>query len=202
MVTINELKKNKNAKKITIITPSIRPENLEKIKNSINFEYINEWIIVYDGNKIINNPYLFKNENKISEYLHKNKKSIVGNSQRNFALENIKNKNTYLYFLDDDNIIHPELYNLFDCLEDNKIYTFNQKRPENIFPYKKELKGDKIEIFHIDTAMFLIDYNLCQNIKWYIDKYNADGFYIKECYDKNKDKWVFINNILSYYNIL
>ena len=41
--------------KITIITPSYRIDNLKK-KQSINFEYIDEWIIVYDGNKIGSNP--------------------------------------------------------------------------------------------------------------------------------------------------
>jgi glycosyltransferase involved in cell wall biosynthesis len=201
-IKINQLVKNKNAKKITIITPSIRPENLSQIKDSINFDYVNEWIIVYDENKIKENPYLFKNESKITEYLHKNEKSTAGNSQRNFALSNIKNKDTYIYFLDDDNIMHPEIYNLFDCLEDNKIYTFNQKRPANIFPFKDVLKGNNIEVYKIDSAMFLIDYNLCKNIEWSIEKYNADGFYIVDCYNSNKDAWIFINNILAYYNIL
>jgi len=201
-IKINQLVKNKNAKKITIITPSIRPENLSQIKNSINFEYINEWIIVYDENIIKENPYLFKNESKITEYLHKNEKSTAGNSQRNFALSNIKNKDTYIYFLDDDNIMHPDIYNLFDCLEDNKIYTFNQKRPANIFPFKDVLKGNNVEVYKIDSAMFLIDYNLCKNIEWSIEKYNADGFYIIDCYNRNKDAWIFINNIFAYYNIL
>jgi hypothetical protein len=117
-------------------------------------------------------------------------------------LSNIKNKDTYIYFLDDDNIMHPEIYNLFDCLEDNKIYSFNQKRPANIFPFKDVLKGNNIEVYKIDSAMFLIDYNLCKNIEWSIEKYNADGFYIIDCYNRNKDAWIFINNILAYYNIL
>ena len=38
-----------------------------EIKKSLNFEYIDEWIIVYDGSKIITNPYLFKEDNKIKE---------------------------------------------------------------------------------------------------------------------------------------
>lgn len=40
----------KNKNKITIITPSYRINNLITIKNSINFNYVDEWIIVYDGN--------------------------------------------------------------------------------------------------------------------------------------------------------
>ena len=41
--------------KITIITPSYRIDNSNQIKQSINFEYVDEWIIVYDGNRIETN---------------------------------------------------------------------------------------------------------------------------------------------------
>jgi len=62
----------KQQNKLTLITPSIRPQNLLKIRNSINFEYVHEWIIVYDGSKIKEHPNVFKDENnpKIKEYLH------------------------------------------------------------------------------------------------------------------------------------
>ena len=52
--------------KITIITPPYSIDNLKKIKPSLNFEYIDDWIIVYDGNKIESNPCIFE-ENKIYE---------------------------------------------------------------------------------------------------------------------------------------
>ena len=45
---------------ITTITPSYRIDNLKKVKQSINFEYIDEWIIVHDGNKIESNPCIFE----------------------------------------------------------------------------------------------------------------------------------------------
>jgi len=111
--------------KITIITPSYRIDNLNKIKESINFEYVDVWIIVYDGNKIEINPYIFKENNKIKEYIYKCS-GISGNGQRNFALSKITNENTLLYYLDDDNIIHPNLYNLLNCIDNNTIYSFNQ----------------------------------------------------------------------------
>jgi hypothetical protein len=55
--------------KITIITPSYRIDNVKKIKQSIKFEYIDEWIIVYDGNKIESNPFIFEENEKIKEYI-------------------------------------------------------------------------------------------------------------------------------------
>jgi predicted O-methyltransferase YrrM len=182
----------KNKNKLTIITPSYRLDNLIKLRNTINFEYVNEWIIVYDGNKINNNPNIFKNENndKIKEYLYKGE-GISGNPQRNYALSQITNTNTYIYYLDDDNEIHSHLYKLMNIVDEKKMYTFNQSN---------RLKGNNINIACIDTAMFIIDYNLCKNITWISDRYDADGLYIKECYDNNNDKYIYVNNDLCYYN--
>ena len=50
--------------------------------------------------------------------------------------------------------------------------------------------------------MFLIDYKLCKNIRWKINKYYSDGIYIIECYSKNKENWIYINEIMSYYNYI
>ena len=55
---------------------------------------------------------------------------------------------------------------------------------------------------YIDTAMVIIPYNLCKNITWKLDIYEADGYYIKECYDNNKDKHVYIDADLCYYHFL
>jgi SAM-dependent methyltransferase len=148
----------KNRNKITIITPSYRINNLLEIKKSINFEYIDEWIIVYDGSKIINNPKLFEAEenSKIKEYIYTEEGGISGNSQRNYALTKITNSNTLLYYLDDDNIIHPDMYSLLNIIDNNKIYTFKQ--------YNR-LKGYYARLGYIDTAMIIIPYNLCKNEK-------------------------------------
>ena len=174
----------RNNNKITIITPSYRLNNLLEIKKSINFDYVDEWIIVYDGSKIINNPKLFEDD-KIKEYVYK------CNPQRNFALDNITNPDTLLYFLDDDNIIHPNLYRLLNIIDNTKMYSFNQ--------YNR-IKGNNICVNKIDTAMVLIPYKSCENIKWILNLYNADGYYIQECYNKNKKKLIYVNNDLCYYN--
>ena len=187
-------------KKITIITPSIRPENLLIIQQSILFEYVNEWIIVYDGNKIKENPNLFSSD-KIKEYVYSGE-GRSGNSQRNYALDQVQHSDTYIYFLDDDNLIHPELYSIVDTLEDNKIYTFNQERPPDVFPFTDNLKGNRIEVFNIDSAMYLVDYKLCKDIRWNPHQYYSDGLFIMDCYSRNKDKWIYINQTLAYYNKL
>lgn len=180
----------KNTNKLTIITPSYRVNNLLEIKKSINFEYIEEWIIVYDGSKITDNPKIFENNNKIKEYVFKGE-GISGNPQRNYALTKITNPDTLIYYLDDDNIFHPDMYKLLNIIDNDKMYTFNQ--------YNR-LKGNNIQIGGIDAAMGLIPYKICKNEKWILDKYEADGYYIVECYNKNKNIHIFIDNDLCYYN--
>ena len=163
----------KNTNKLTIITPSFRVNNLLEIKKSINFEYVEEWIIVYDGSKIVDHPNLFENQenNKIKEYVHKGE-GISGNPQRNYALTKITNPDTLLYYLDDDNIVHPNLYRLLNIIDNNKIYTFNQSN---------RIKGNNISLHHIDTAMVILPFTLCRHERWILDKYCADGYYIEQC---------------------
>jgi len=183
-----------NQHKMTIITPSFRPTNLMYIKNSINFDYVDEWIIVYDGSKIKDNPNVFGNErnDKIKEYIYKGE-GLSGNPQRNFALSKITNMDALIYYLDDDNSIHQSLYKLLNIMDKTKMYTFNQTN---------RCKGNNMYLNGVDTAMCLINYKLCNNIKWIHDKYDADGYYILECYKQNMDNHIYINNDLCYYNCI
>lgn len=179
----------KNTNKITIITPSYRVDNLIDLKKSINFEYVDEWIIVYDGSKVDNNPKLFSDD-KIKEFVFKGD-GISGNPQRNFALSQIQNPETLLYYLDDDNIIHPNLYRLLNVIDNNKIYTFNQYNG---------LKGDTLRVCGIDTAMVVMPHTVAKNVRWVLNEYTADGIYIAECYNRNKNIHVYVDNALCYYN--
>jgi predicted O-methyltransferase YrrM len=190
----------KNTNKLTIITPSYRTDNLYKIKDFIQFDKVDQWIIVYDGNKIIENPLLFKNDpfsDKIKEYVYQHGKGASGNPQRNYALSLLHDvsENTFIYYLDDDNLIHPTLFRFLSAagsMIENKMITFDQK---------KRLKGDNITPDNIDTAMLLIDFQLCKDIQWINELYNADGLYICECYNNNKEKHIYINNDMCFYYV-
>lgn len=184
----------KNENKISIITPSYRTDNLFNVRNSIDFNFVDEWIIVYDGSKIKENPYLFRDENncKIKEYVFEGE-GISGNPQRNYALTQISNPDTFIYYLDDDNIINSNLYRLINIIDKNKLYTFNQVN---------RIKGNNINLWCIDTAMLLIHKSLCNDITWKKELYDADGYYIIECYEKNKNLHIFVDNDLCYYNYL
>ncbi len=183
----------KNKKKMTIITPSIRPFNLTKLKASIDFNYVDEWIIVYDGSKISKNPHIFAQAGnpKIKEYLYRGE-GRSGNPQRNYALDHIENEDTYLYFLDDDNLIHKDLYRLLNIIDDGRIYSFDQK--DRMFG--TNITGS------MDSAIFLVDFKLCKDIRWDLYTYGADLIYIRDCYLNNKSQWVYVHNVLSTYNVL
>jgi len=185
----------KNTNKLTIITPSYRVSNLEEIRKSIKFEYIEEWIIVYDGKVIVPDLKIFENQenNKIKEYVYTDLNGISGNPQRNYALTKITNPDALVYYLDDDNLFHQNMYNLLDIIDNNKLYTFNQCN---------RLKGNNICVEAIDTAMVIIPYKLCKTEKWILHKYEADGYYITDCYNKNKNVHIFVDNDLCYYNKL
>ena len=64
---------------------------------------------------------------------------VAGNGQRNYSSTKITNSDTSLYYLADDNIIHPDLYNLLDFIDDHTIYSFNQ--------YNRK-KGNNINVDH------------------------------------------------------
>ena len=201
--------------KVTIITPCIRPENLDIILKTIDFSIIQEWIIVYDGKNIKENPRKFEEYPQIREVVHYDSDSISGNSQRNYGIS-ILYDNTSVYFLDDDNIVHPELYSLLPFIEKGKIYTFNQRRPENVFPYMPVLKGNYISRYHIDTAMFIVDSAIIKNkgVQWKKNTYNADGIFIEDCYrelvnevsqnagNTMVEQWIFIDKIMANYNAI
>ncbi len=55
---------------------------------------------------------------------------VVGNTQRNYALSLVEDDN-YIYFLDDDNIIHPNFWEIVEELETDTIHTFNQYRDKH-----------------------------------------------------------------------
>jgi hypothetical protein len=98
-----------------------------------------------------------------------------------------------LYFLDDDNSIHPQLYKLLDIVDDDKIYTFNQEN---------RIKGNNVKLQHVDSAMVIFPLKLCDNERWVLNRYEADGIYIVSVYNKNKNVHVFVDNDLCFYNTI
>ena len=199
--------KSLNQPTISVLTPTWNRgiKMLNRCITCVNWQSFKDWehVIVSDGQDPSLREY-FKHTLKDEPRRHFHEldenHNDYGASVRRLAMPMLKGK--YFAFLDDDNIIHPELYSILPSLEDNKMYTFNQIRSPDVFPFTDFLKGNKPEVFHIDSAMLLIDYPLCKDIRWQNHTYFSDGLFIMECYSKHKEKWIYIDKTLAYYNKL
>jgi hypothetical protein len=177
---------------LNIVTPCSRPNNLKKISESINIPKEHyKWIIVYDGETLPQKELIPEG---CEIFTHSNKKSVVGHSQRNFALDMISEG--YVYFNDDDTLLHKDLWENIKDLE-NDFITFGQE-------YKNggtRLVGNLIKVRYIDSHNFIIDRKIIGETKFDITKYEADGYFAEECFKKSTN-YKFINKILSTYNSL
>jgi hypothetical protein len=177
---------------LNIITPCSRPENLLTISKSINIPKENyRWIVVCDSQIL---PHELITPNNCEVHLHVNSASVVGHSQRNFALNLIEDG--HVYFNDDDTIIHK---NLWENIKDsnNDFISFSQDLPDG----RLRLRGDKIKVGKVDSHSFIVDRNLIGETRFNIREYSADGMFASECYTNSKTP-LHINKVLSTYNSL
>lgn len=175
---------------LNIITPCSRLKNLEIISKNINIprdQY--RWIIVFDALEIPRNI-----PENCEAYACKNIDSRLGNAQRNFALELI-NKG-HVYMNDDDTLIHFDLWDNIKNLN-NDFIMFNQSYSNG----ESRLIGGEVRISKIDSHNFIASRDLIGDTKWFIEKYDADGYFAIECYSRCKSPIV-INKSLSIYNQL
>jgi len=188
---------------INIITPSARPENLARLAESINIpKRMYRWIVVIDGVRAENlpphkSPHIPSNA---EIHYHQNKQSKVGNAQRNFALDLIMNSpakpfDEYVYFLDDDTTVHPDLYKAVKDLKNDFIH-FNQA-----FPDGTHRIGGTVQLNKVDSGNCLIKKSLIANSRWRLDAYNADGIFLQSVFSRALDP-LYLPKTLSIYNAL
>jgi len=176
---------------LNIITPCSRPENLHVISKSINIPKENyRWIVVFDLNELPSSDLIPEN---CEPYAYKDPESFSGNGQRNFAIDKIEKG--YVYFNDDDTILHKDLYESIKDLTFDFI-TFPQEWPNGHI----RLKGDTVGVNHTDSHNFVLSHSLIGDTRWRLGIYAADGIFAYECGSKTSVK--FINKVLSTYNTL
>jgi hypothetical protein len=177
---------------LNIITPCSRPENLNTIAKSINIPRENyRWIVVFDGFTLPDKELIPDN---CEVYLHRDKESKAGHSQRNFALKLIDKG--HVYSNDDDTIIHPELWDNIKNLDDDFI-TFGQEEKTG----RLRLRGNVVAVYKIDSHNFIYKHSIIGDTIFDITDYNADGHFAVECFGKAESK-IWIDKVLSTYNYL
>jgi len=183
---------------VTIVTPCTRPENLMKLKESIRFECIDKWYIVYDTRKVPNPTYLFDHP-QIVEMIC-DEEGVVGHQIRNAALDKLCLSGV-LYYLDDDNIIHPGFWEVMNDFQKSGrgICVFDLIYPSTsvILPGSTQPKVDKV-----DNGQYAFNVGVVKNLRFNTTKYNADGIFIEELCKRNENEVIYMNKVGAYYNFL
>lgn len=185
---------------VVVYTPCSRPNNLEAMHKSIVKSCGDkfEWIVCFDSSDV---PHDKVTGNTI--YLNvKNAASRSGNAQRNACIEHaIANCDTssWMYCLDDDNIMHENLYaELMAQPDDVDMVVFQQLHHNG----KKRIGASEvIGVGQNDTANFAVRLRTIGDVRWVLDKYEADGMFAFDV-SQNAKNIVRIHKPLCYYNYL
>jgi hypothetical protein len=106
-------------------------------------------------------------------------------------------KEGYIYFNDDDTVLHPELWENIKDLDENDFISFMQGNKGG----GVRLNSDKIFVGGIDSHNFILNKSLIGETLFDVTKYDADGYFASECHLKSKTP-KYIPKILSIYNYL
>ena len=180
---------------LSIITPCSRPANLKRIAESIQFDKIDRWYIVYDTShrtyekQFLDNP-------KVSELECPVK--CWGNPQRNLALGLITDG--LVYYLDDDNIVHDAFWSELDSFDLDHLYTFDQYHSNK----QIVVKGGRLQEKFIDTAQYIVPRQLIGSLVWDLADggLGSDGRFMEDLNRLHGSKHVYVPKVLSYYNFL
>lgn len=171
--------------KISIITPCIRPLNLPTIYRSIlkNKSSDMEWIVIFDG-EIDHRIMVYESFVKIKLFNRvREKGDSYASMLRNIGIEN--SIGDYLYYLDDDNTIHPDLFKKINShCNENELLIFNQF-DIGLKPRIINFNIDKNRPGYIDTGQIIVP-KAYKHIKWdnsikYIDEFPYITKLVKEC---------------------
>jgi hypothetical protein len=193
---------------LAVITPCSRPENLPALKNSIDagrssFEIT--WYVVFDELQV---PPSIQSELEFGDSVFSvgEAHSHVGNAQRNLALDNIADG--WVYFLDDDNLLHPELLPFMRAF----IETHSLARAF-VFPqignqassHTAEARPEHMRPDSVDIAQTFWNRRTIGDVRFKpVHAYNADGLFIERVRTLHPglEGFVFVNQPLCYYNAL
>lgn len=192
---------------INIITRCSRVGNLKIISEGLvqNLESIRWWII-FDTNIVQQiDVATLADLNKIGAIIRYRggESTSCGMNLVNSILDEINDG--WVYILDDDNLIHPNFFGvILETIKSNpnKLgIIFNQKVGGIDFSGLdiREAKHENVKVGSIDSAQFLLDRKLISDLR-FINDYKADGYFIVSLYEANKDKFLFLEQELCYYN--
>lgn len=197
--------KHSNMVTLSIITPCSRPENLPAIYLSILQMKVKdvEWLVVFTGKKDMRIKQ-YEKDVPIRLFSIKIKTGIgKGGQQRNEALKHVRGK--YIYYLDDDNLVHPKLLEKINLYGDKeKVLVFN-RFSENRKRYLRQFNVDKMRKVpgYIDTGQLIVP-SKYKHVEWPDERENIEEFdYIRRLISEaGEEKIQFVDRIFTYRNYL
>jgi hypothetical protein len=181
-----------------LVTPCSRPDNLIHIYNSILNQKvpINNiiWWIVFDLEKAPFDVIKKFPDVEVRSFVYQ--EHSFGNAQRNFAIRRIKSG--WVYFVDDDNIIHPDFLDTIISINYSGVIV-DQVFKNGGRRFAASPGGTRCGA--IDTAQFIVQRSMI-DVEWILHRYDADGAFIEDIHNRNREKFIYINKPLSYYNYL
>jgi hypothetical protein len=90
--------------------------------------------------------------------------------------------------------------NLWDEIKDEDAIDFiSFKQAEKDGSLR--LEGKNVSVGNIDSHNFIVSAECVGNTRWVLNRYDADGVFARECFEKAKTI-LYISKILSVYNSL
>ena len=193
--------------KINIITRCSRVHYLPQVKKSIDFLHPVEveWHIIFDTSvlKDISLSLIQELKNKQTKfYFLEGKPGDLLYPQSMEVINTIYNG--FIYYLDDDNILHPDFLNTLSTFTDiNKIYVIDQ------FVDYKDFTGveyriaepENMRVQGVDIAQIIFPRHVFDSYEFKGD-YCADGILIEQLHTEHPEYFEYISETLSYYNSL
>lgn len=178
---------------INVITAVSRPHNLFRIEKNITeslAQFTVRWYCMYDSRfSIINGV------NAIQKVVSPGGDSS-GAPQKNAALDMINEG--LCCFLDDDNLFHEKLGLILSKQRNFDFYIFSQIRPKKIL----EANPHNMKCNSIDVGQIFFHRHAVGSVKFKHKCYTSDWEWIKQFWASNPDKFLFINEPVTYYNAL
>lgn len=184
--------------KLKVITPFSRTvANINAIYESLQCVAENtetEWIIVYEhavATELMEwHRRVESQQNLAVKILRGNTAtSYYGNSYRNQAVGQLSvERDAWVYFLDDDTIMHPQFPQLLRSLcPDDEVVFFSQAWNS----LELRLEPYHICVGGVDTAMFLVRGGIIKKYKWKENEYTADGLIAEELVANHRSRAIF-----------
>lgn len=193
--------------KLNVITPFSRTvANIQAIYESLQHVAAStetEWIIIYQhavGAALLDWHRQVKPQQRPAVRILRGNSatSYYGNSYRNQAVDQISEEyDSWVYFLDDDTIIHPEFPHLLDSLRpEDEVVFFSQVWKNR----ELRLEPSHICVGGVDTGMILVRSGIIKKYRWNEEEYTADGLISEELVANHRIRTVF--EPFSFYNYL